>query len=283
MLNKGKIMATLSPKERAELMKELTSRVQNAIKNIHNVVIVMSGKGGVGKSITSASLALALNKLGFRVNILDADVHGPSIPWLLGVEHERMIADEDGRILPVDAGGVGVVSVELAMDRKELPLIWRGPLKTRAILDLLSMVKWGDLDYLVVDLPPGTGDEAQTVARYLSSKRPLGVLVMTPGRMVSHIVVKAKNFAKIVGLDLLGVVVNMSYFRCPYCGRTTKVFGEFKDVGIEILAELPLDPEISRAADSGQLREIFAKPERSEWVSSIMKIAGKLVNAVGRP
>jgi ATP-binding protein involved in chromosome partitioning len=276
-------MATLSPKERAELMKELTSRVQNAIKDIHNVVIVMSGKGGVGKSITSASLALALSRLGFKVSILDADVHGPSIPWLLGVENERMLADEEGRILPVNAGGVGVVSVELAMDKKELPLIWRGPLKTRAILDLLSMVRWENLDYLVVDLPPGTGDEAQTVARYLSSKNPLGILVMTPGRMVSHIVVKAKNFAKIVGLNLLGVVVNMSYFRCPYCGKTTKIFGEFKDVGIEILAELPLDPEISRAADEGRLQEVFMENGHSEWVSSIMKVAKKLVNAVGQP
>ncbi|MCD6323665.1 MAG: P-loop NTPase [Desulfurococcales archaeon] len=272
-------MGGLSPKDRAELMRKLTSRVREATAGVKKVLMVMSGKGGVGKSITAASLAIALSTLGCRVAILDADVHGPSIPWLMGVEDKAMMADDDGRIIPVDAGGVGVVSVELALDRKDLPLVWRGPLKTRAILDLLGMVKWGELDYLVVDLPPGTGDEPQTVARYLSVKNPEGVLVAIPGRMVTHIVSKARNFAEIVGIKVLGLVVNMAYYRCPSCGHVEKVFGEIGDLGLDVLAELPLDPRVSRAADEGRLTELF-REEGVEWVGKMVELARKV--AAGR-
>ncbi len=271
-------MTNLGPRERAELMKKLTSRVKEATSQIKEVIMVMSGKGGVGKSITSAALSIAFSRLGRRVALLDADVHGPSIPWLMGVEGKPMLADEEGRIIPVDAGGVGVVSVELAMDRKDLPLVWRGPIKTRAILDLLGMVKWGCLDYLVVDLPPGTGDEPQTVARYLSWKSPKGILVTIPGRMVTHIVNKAKNFASMVGIKVLGTVVNMSYFKCPECGHVERIFGQVGDLGLNILAELPLDPLVSKAADEGRLRDLFLKGG-SEWVRSVEELAGKIVGA----
>lgn len=277
---------TISQQSRVEALKalqELNARVQKATKEIKNVVVVMSGKGGVGKSVVAASLSIALSKLGKKVAVLDADIHGPSIPWLMGIEKEHMMADEDGRILPVDAGGVKVVSVELAMNKKDLPLIWRGPLKTRAVIDLLSLVKWGSIDYLVVDLPPGTGDEPQTVVRYLKSKVLGAVLVMIPGNMVSHIVNKAKNFARILGINVIGAVINMAYFRCPHCGKTTDIFGMEGRIDVEVLAKLPLDPGIAALADKGMLGKLFSygSDELSEWARGIMEVATKIIELSG--
>ncbi len=270
-----------SSKELIELMKKLTSRVREATKDVKHVIIVMSGKGGVGKSITAASLAIVLKEKGHSVSILDADVHGPSIPWLMGVEDTHLYADDDGKIIPVDAGGVGIVSVELAMEKKELPTIWRGPLKTRAVLDLLGMVRWGTLDFLVVDLPPGTGDEPQTIARYLSHRNMGALLVLTPGRMVTHIVKKAKNFAKAVGVGIIGAVVNMAYFKCPNCGYVTKVFGDVGELDVNILAELPLDPVVSQKADEGRLTELFKQYHSLEWVNKLRKLGNSVIEWKG--
>ncbi len=276
----------MTQQTRAEALKalqELNARVREATKDIKNVIVVMSGKGGVGKSIVAASLSIALSKLGKRVAALDADIHGPSIPWLMGVENERMMADDDGRILPVDAEGVKVVSVELALDRKDLPLIWRGPLKTRAVIDLLSLVKWGNIDYLVVDLPPGTGDEPQTVVRYLKNKVLGAILVMIPGNMVSHIVRKAKNFASILGIKVIGAVINMAYFRCPHCGKTTDIFGKGNTVDVEVLARLPLEPRVAELADGGMLTKLFDddEDELCEWARGILEVATKIIDLSG--
>ncbi|RLG79284.1 MAG: ATP-binding protein [Thermoprotei archaeon] len=267
-----------SMKEIAEKLQELTRRARESTLGIKEVIIIMSGKGGVGKSIVTSGLALALAENDRNVAILDADFHGPSIPWLLGVEEERMMADEEGRIYPVKAGNVKVVSAELALDKKELPIIWRGPLKTRAVLDLLALVKWGNLDYLLVDLPPGMGDEAQTVVRYLKHIPLKAVLVMIPGRMVRHIVKKSRNFARMMGVEILGGIVNMAYFRCPHCGKTTNVFGYERLENIEIIAELPLDGTVAELANKGKLRELFLKEEyrRLEWVSKIREACKKI-------
>jgi len=270
-----------SSRELAELMKRLTSRVRKATRDVKHVIIVMSGKGGVGKSITAASLAIVLREKGYRVSLLDADVHGPSIPWLMGVEETHLYADDSGKIIPVDAEGVGVVSVELAMEKREFPTIWRGPLKTRAVLDLLGMVGWGALDFLIVDLPPGTGDEPQTVARYLSHINMGALLVLTPGRMVAHIVKKAKNFAKAVGVGIIGAVVNMAYFRCPYCGHVTKVFGDIGELDVNILAELPLDPAVSQKADEGRLEDLFKHYRTLEWVNKLRSLGNLVVEWEG--
>ncbi len=270
-----------NPKNLRELMKKLTTRVRKATRSIRHVIIVMSGKGGVGKSITAASLAILLREVGYRVSLLDADIHGPSIPWLTGVESKHLYADNEGMIIPVNAGGVGIVSVELAMDKRELPTIWRGPLKTRAVLDLLGMVKWGSIDFLVVDLPPGTGDEPQTVARYLSHKDMGALLVLTPGRMVTHIVRKAKNFAKAVGVEIIGAVVNMAYFRCPNCGHITKVFGDIGELDVKILAELPLDAKVSKMADEGKLIELLKNYRDLEWVNKLRDLRSSVINWEG--
>ncbi len=260
----------------AKMMEELLRRVRESTSRIRYVIPVMSGKGGVGKSLVTASLALALKELGRDVAILDADLHGPSIPWLMGVVNESMSATEDGRILPVVADGVGVVSVDLALERKDTPLAWRGPIKTRAILDLLSLTDWGSTEYLLVDLPPGTGDEALTILRYLKPRLGGAVLVTVPGGLVKHVVQKAVNFLKIVGAPLLGVVINMAYFRCPVCGTRHEIFGEVSvPSDVKVLTEIPIDPELARHISRGELRKYFR--HESDWRRSVMNAATEIL------
>ena len=275
---------TAANKEIWEEFHKLIQRVRTSTKDIKNVIIIMSGKGGVGKSIIASALSLAIAEKGFKVAILDTDFHGPSIPWLMGVVNERMEADDDGRIIPVNANGVDVVSAELALDKKELPLMWRGPLKTRAVLDLLALTKWGELDFLIVDLPPGMGDESQTVVRYLKDKVRGGVMVMIPGRMVSHIIKKSRNFARVTGIKILGAIINMSYFRCPHCGFETSIFGSADTGDIKILANLPLDPQVADLANKGKLSSLFLKAEfaNNEWLNKLRKAAEYIIIDVGR-
>jgi len=227
--------------------------LEEGLKDVKNIIMVLSGKGGVGKSIVASSLAVSLRMMGRSVAILDADFHGPSIPWILGVEGRYVGATLEGKLVPVEVGGIGVVSVELMLNVRTTPIIWRGPLKARAITDLLSQTLWGSRDYLIVDLPPGTGDEPLTIAQQLKVRPLAAVLVLTPGHMVKHIVMKAKEFLNLLEVPLLGVVANMSYFRCPKCGAVTNIFGTL-DVGPdEVIAEIPVDQELAVAVERSQL------------------------------
>lgn len=265
--------------EVAKLMEELLRRVRESTSGIKQVIPVMSGKGGVGKSLMTASLALAMKELGEDVAILDADLHGPSIPWLMGVVNESMGVAGEGRILPVVADGVGIVSVDLALERKDTPLAWRGPIKTRAILDLLALTDWGRTEYLLVDLPPGTGDEALTILRYLKPRLGGAVLVTIPGGLVKHVVQKAVNFLRIVGAPLLGLVINMAYFRCPVCGTRHDIFGEIMiPPNIKVLAEIPIDPELANHVSRGMLREYFKK--ESDWKRSVVEAASEILRVL---
>lgn len=266
----------------AKLMEELLRKVRESTSGIRHVIPVMSGKGGVGKSLITASLALALKELGNDVAILDADLHGPSIPWLMGVVHDSMKATEEGKILPVIADGVGIISVDLALERKDMPLAWRGPIKTRAILDLLSLTDWGQTEYLLVDLPPGTGDEALTILRYLKTRLGGAVLVAIPGGLVKHVVQKAINFLRIVGAPLLGVVINMAYFRCPVCGTRHDIFGEvLLPPDVRVLAEIPIDPELAEHISRGELREYFRY--ESAWKRAVIGAASEILKALETP
>ncbi len=263
----------------AKLMEELLRKVRESTSGIKYVIPIMSGKGGVGKSLMTASLALALRELGKEVAILDADLHGPSIPWLMGVVNESMRATEEGKILPVAADGVGVVSVDLALERKDTPLAWRGPIKTRAILDLLSLTDWGRTEYLLVDLPPGTGDEALTILRYLKPRLGGAVLVTIPGGLVKHVVRKAVNFLKIVGAPLLGVVINMAYFKCPVCGTRHDIFGDVSEpLDVKVLAEIPIDPELARHVSRGELRKYFRMD--SAWKRAVTSAVSEILKAL---
>ncbi len=247
--------------------------IEEALKNVRKVLMVLSGKGGVGKSVVAASLALAWSLKGRRVAVLDADIHGPSIPWILGLENAYMYATMEGKLIPPEIRGVAVVSMELLLRDKKQPIIWRGPMKTRALIELIGKTEWGDRDVLVVDLPPGTGDEPLTIAQYLRSKA-CALLVLTPGAMVKHVVEKAKEFVKILGVKLVGAVMNMSFAICPNCGSRIDLFGSRESLeDVELLEELPLDPEFARAVESSKLVEFLEKCSDREIVGRIKRLA----------
>ncbi len=272
-------MSSVSGKDIAEKLKEIKVRVDEILKNIDHVIAIMSGKGGVGKSVISASLALSLLRLNRVVALFDADIHGPSIPWMLGIEDRRLYADKQGRIIPIIVSGLKVVSIELALDNKNVPLIWRGPLKTRAILDLITMTDWGRINYLIVDLPPGTGDEPLTIARYLKPKLRGIILVLTPGKMVAHIVNKAKNFAHVVGAKVLGAVLNMSYVICPNCGSIIRPFGVLGSIDVNVIEELPIEPTLAKAVDEGKLSD-YLLSSKNEWVKKIFSVAKRIIHEI---
>ena len=227
----------------------------NKYSSIKKVIGVVSGKGGVGKSFVTASLACAMHKAGYKVGILDADITGPSIPKMLGV-HGTAFGTGQG-IIPLESKeGIPVMSINLLVEDEEQPVIWRGPVIAGAVKQFWTDVVWGELDYLFVDMPPGTGDVPLTVFQSL----PLdGVVVVTsPQELVQMIVKKAYNMAQMMHVPVLGLVENFSYLECPDCGRKISVFGESHvdevagELGIPVFAKLPIDPSKAAAADAGE-------------------------------
>ncbi len=260
-------------------IQRMIDEVNRSLTNVKYVIAVLSCKGGVGKSLISASLAVCLRMLGKKVAILDADMHGPSIPWMLGLESTFIGATIDGKLVPVEIDGIATVSLELLLEDKEQPVVWRGPLKTRTLIQILTSTLWGERDYMIVDLPPGTGDEALTIAQMLSKKLSGVVLVMTPNEMVKHVVSKAKRFVEALGIPMIGVVINMSYLVCPRCGARIEIFGSKAPLpGVEILGEVPLDPELARAIEQAKLIEYLSKD--SESSRALREIAKKVVEHV---
>lgn len=227
-----------------------TCMVENNPHNeVKNIIAVMSGKGGVGKSTISALIAKDLNAKGFRTGVLDADVTGPSIPRLLGLEQRKVEGCEFG-IIPADSpDGIKVMSLNLLMDDEEKPVIWRGPIISGTVKQFWTEVFWGDLDYLIIDMPPGTGDVALTVMQSI----PISgmVMVSTPQELVSMIVAKAVNMAKTMNVPVIGIIENMSYIKCPDCGKKIRIFdGDnlqdyFDRLDLELLGELPMTREIA--------------------------------------
>ena len=226
---------------------------------IRKVIGVVSGKGGVGKSMTSAMLAVSMRRLGYKAGVLDADITGPSIPRLFGVKGP---ATGDGEsINPVcSRTGVEIMSINLLLDDPEAPVVWRGPVIAGAVKQFYTEVVWKDIDFLLVDMPPGTGDVPLTVFQSI----PLdGIIVVTsPQELVSMIVEKAVKMANMMHVPIMGVVENMSYAVCPDCGKEIKVFGEShidsicRQYGLALLGRLPIDPKTAKACDSG-LIELF--------------------------
>lgn len=231
----------------------------NKYSSVKHVIAVMSGKGGVGKSMVTATLAAALTKLGLRVGVLDADVTGPSIPRSFGI-HERAMGAEEGILPAVSAGGVKLMSLNLLTENETDPVVWRGPVIAGVVKQFWTDVYWGDLDYLLIDMPPGTGDVPLTVFQSLPVE---GILVVTsPQDLVSMIVTKALNMAGLMKVPVLGLIENFSYFVCPDCGKRLHVFGEshIAQVALEnrvpVLAQLPIDPSIAAAVDAGKVEQL---------------------------
>ncbi len=264
-------------------IREQENMIRENMKRIRFKIAVLSGKGGVGKSFVTSSLAFALAYQGRRVGVLDADIYGPSIPKMMGVQGQPVYASSEGRLLPVVAPlGVKVISIGLMVPSEDIPVIWRGTLTTSAIREMLAYTEWGELDYLLIDLPPGTGDEQLTIVQLI--KDITGALIVTIPSDVSRIVVsKAINFCKKVGLKIIGVIENMSYFTCPD-GTKHYIFGEgvarkiSSQYNIPFLGEIPIDPRISRANDSGE--PFFIKYPNSLASKAVIEITKAIIKSL---
>ena len=228
----------------------------NKYSSVKKVIGVVSGKGGVGKSLVTSTLAVTFNRMGKKVAVLDADITGPSIPKAFGL-NERCIGTDEG-ILPITTEtGIDVMSINLLLENQTDPVVWRGPVITGTVKQFWSDVVWKDIDYMFVDMPPGTGDVPLTVFQSL----PLDgiVVVASPQELVSMIVEKAVKMAKMMNVPILGLVENMSYFMCPDCGKKHSIFGEShidevaQRYGTKVLAKLPIDYSLASAVDAGKV------------------------------
>ncbi|NPV93165.1 MAG: Mrp/NBP35 family ATP-binding protein [Firmicutes bacterium] len=230
--------------------------------DVKKVIAVMSGKGGVGKSTVTALLAVGLAREGFRVGILDADVTGPSIPKMFGSQGKRLDFNALGMMPAETGGGIKMVSMNLLLQKESDPVVWRGAMIAGVVKQFWEEVVWGDLDYLLVDLPPGTGDVPLTVMQSLPVA---GVVVVTsPQELVQMIVKKAIKMANLVKIPVVGLVENFSYGICPDCGKEIPLFGTgksqdiAKETGVPLLGKIPLDPSLAGQADQGKLEQFEA-------------------------
>ncbi len=246
----------------------------NELSKVRYVIAVMSGKGGVGKSLVTALAAAAMSRAGYHVGILDADVTGPSIPKMFGVSGKIRGTESGAYPLPSD-GGIDVMSVNLMLKSEEDPVVWRGPVISGVVRQFWSEIIWQDIDYLFVDMPPGTGDVPLTVFQSLPVD---GILVVTsPQELVSMIVKKAVNMARLMKVPILGIIENMAFFRCPDCGKEHRLFGESHlpaiaaQYDLPVLGHIPIDPAIAAACDTGQIEAL-----ESHWLDGVTAVLEKL-------
>jgi ATP-binding protein involved in chromosome partitioning len=250
----------MSMEERKKELAEQEQRLMRNMNRIKHKIAVISGKGGVGKSTVAANLAIAFAAHGYvdRVGILDVDIHGPCIPKLLGVKGRRYQGSPLGiGVLPVVGPmGIKVVSMDFLLESQDMPVIWRGPLKMQVIRQFLSDFLWGELDFLFIDVPPGTGDESLSVMQ-LIPKMDGTVIVTIPSEVSEDVVKKAVSFSRQMGIPIIGVVENMSGFTCPNCGTEINILGVgggqriAKDLNVPFLGKIPIDPKICEEADQG--------------------------------
>jgi len=257
-------------------------RLMKKLARIKHTVIVMSGKGGVGKSTVTVNLAVGLAKRGFATGILDADIHGPNVPKMLHLEDVELVAD-DGGIWPAELPPrLKVMSMAFLSPDRDRPIIWRGPIKMGAIRKFIEDVHWGDLDYLVVDLPPGTGDEPLTIAQLIPSADG-SVIVTTPQDVALLDSRKSVQFSGDLKIPVLGIVENMAGYSCPHCGQTTNLFkvggGEkaAKELGVPFLGRVPIDPGVVSAGDDGM--PVVASAPDSAAGQALEAIVAKVVEA----
>ena len=264
------------------VVTEQEQRLKTKMSKIKHKIAIISGKGGVGKSTVTVNLATAFALQGHKdkVGVLDADIHGPCVPKMLGLKGQKLIGGPGGMIFPVTGQyGIKVVSMDFLLPNDEAPVIWRGPLKMRAIQQFLSDIMWGDLDFLFIDLPPGTGDEPLSVMQLIPDID--GVIIVTIPSEVSQIVVKkAITFAKQLGVPVIGIIENMSGFVCPECGAKLDIFktggGQkiAEDLLVPYLGKIPIDPAICVDSDSGTpfVAGNKASPATKAFAEMVMKI-----------
>ena len=238
--------------------QDLTAKL-NPLSSVKHVIGVVSGKGGVGKSLVTSMLAISMARKGYKVGILDADITGPSIPKVFGVKGKARV-DEAGMYPLPSKGGIDIMSVNLLLENETDPVLWRGPIVGNVVKQFYTDVIWQDLDYLFVDMPPGTGDVAITVYQSLQLD---GIVVVTsPQDLVAMIVEKAVKMADLMQVPIIGVVENFSYFHCPDNGKDYKIFGDshidevLKRYNLLLMARLPINPDIAALCDAGKLEDI---------------------------
>ncbi|MBP5321627.1 MAG: Mrp/NBP35 family ATP-binding protein [Kiritimatiellae bacterium] len=231
-------------------------KLKSRLGRIRRKIIVMSGKGGVGKSTVAVNLAMAAMLSGQRVGLLDVDLHGPSVPTMLGLENQKLVGDDSG-FYPVTVGGLSVLSVGFLLKSQDDPVVWRGPVKIGVIRQFIEDVNWGDLDLLVIDVPPGTGDEPLTVCQLIPDLDG-AVIVTTPQKVAAVDVRKSITFCKELNVPVLGVVENMSGFVCPKCGEVTPILCEgggkklAEEMKVPFLGSIPIDPRVAASGDEGR-------------------------------
>ncbi|MFC1535083.1 P-loop NTPase [Thermodesulfobacteriota bacterium] len=256
------------------------AEIKDRLTHIKNKILVMSGKGGVGKSSIAAYLSVSLAKKGHKVGLMDVDLHGPSIPRLLGMNGGIKPSFHPGKASPVDVmPNLHVISIEALMgENKDAATIWRGPLKIGVIRQFISDIEWSDLDYLIIDSPPGTGDEPLTVAQTIPDAKAL--IVTTPQEISLADVRKSINFCRQVNMDILGLVENMSGLTCPHCRKAIDLFNydggklTAKEHGLRLLASFPIEPEVVKKGDKGELSNLDEDwiPFRTEFGKMVAQI-----------
>ncbi|MDW8236997.1 MAG: Mrp/NBP35 family ATP-binding protein [Aquificaceae bacterium] len=246
---------------------------RRSVPGIGRLIAVASGKGGVGKSTVATNIAIALSKLGNKVGLLDADIYGPSVPTLVGLKNERVHINEQNKLLPLEAYGLKVLSIGFLLPSEDTPVIWRGPMLMRALTQFLFDVEWGELDFLVLDLPPGTGDVQLTLAQNV--KIDGAIIVTTPQDLALADVRKAVSMFKEVNIPILGVVENMAYFTCPESNQKYYIFGKGKVAEfalayeLKVLGSIPIDPQLCSSSDVGKPIAL----EDSESAKAFMALA----------
>lgn len=252
-----------------------TQRPNNRAPYAKKVIAVSSGKGGVGKSTVCANIAVALAQKGLHVGLLDADIYGPSIPRLFGVENEKIGWNDDNKMIPSENFGVKLMSVGLTTPKSDTPLVWRSSVAISALIQFLEDVAWGELDYLIIDMPPGTGDVQLTMAQEL----PLSgvVLVSTPQLLSTDDVSRSLVMFQDINIPILGVVENMSYFIAPDTGARYNIFGTggaqklCHTYGVSLLGQIPLDSDIMNLCDEGKMAVVFGKEEIKKSYQTIVE------------
>jgi len=269
------------PKNPKQMQAEQDAAITESLGIIKNKILVMSGKGGVGKTSTSVNLSIALANKGFKVGIMDVDLHGPDVPRMLGLEGTPEV-NQNKKLKPLSySDNLKAISIECFTPNKDDAIIWRGPLKFSAIKQFIGEVEWGNLDFLIIDSPPGTGDEPLTVAQTISDAK--AVIVTTPQEVALADVRKSINFCKIVKMEIFGLLENMSGFSCPHCSETINLFGSgggqktALQMGIPFLGKIPFDPQMVTCGDSGACyQDIHAESEVTRAYGRVAELLAKL-------
>jgi len=258
-------------------------KVEATLKKIKYEILIISGKGGVGKSTLAVNLAYSLAAKERSVGLLDVDIHGPSIGKMTGIEGVSLTVDENGKIKPAVKDGVRIVTMASLLQSPDAPVIWRGPLKMKAIEQFLGDINWGELDYLIIDAPPGTGDEPLSVCQ-LIPKLTGSVIITTPQDVALLDARKTVSFSRALGVPVIGIVENMSGFTCPYCGKKIDIFKTggaikaAKQMNLNFLGDVPLDPKIVDSSDDG--KPFITAVEDNPNAEKLEQIAENIMNII---